>query len=1048
MTPALATTLHDPDRLAALHRLALLDSPIEAAFERLTRLAVTFLAAPTALVSLVDADRQFFKSCIGLAEPWASLRETPLSHSFCQHAMAARAPMLINDARSDPRVHDNPAIRDLQAISYIGVPLITSDGHALGAFCVIDTAPRVWTEADLAVVQDLAAGVMAEIELRSEVIARQEAEAEARAREQRFRLLAQNSPDIIYIIEIATGRLVYLNRDDMLGYTRDELAVPGSIFAAQHPDDRERVAAHWQEALVGATTTIDYRLRSKAGVWEWLRSRKTIVERAADGTPTHVLGTVSIITERKAIEAHLRLLESVVVSANDGVMVTEPASIDQPMPRIVYVNDAFTAMTGYQADEALGQSPEILHGPQTEQAMLDQLRTALDQQRPARLELVNYRKDGSSFWADISIVPLLDAHGWQTHWIAIQRDITARKLAELLDRDRAHVLELIAQHQPLPTVLTQLCLLIERQRPEMFASILLLEDGRLYEGAAPSLPPTYRAALNGVAIGPLVGSCGTAAATGKPAISSDIATDPRWTDYRGLALAHNLRACWSAPILANTGAVLGAFALYYSVPAEPGADDLALLMMVSQLAAIAIEQQQLAGRLVHQAYHDVLTGLPNRALFRDRLVQQMAQARRQRSKVAVLFIDLDRFKPINDTLGHPVGDLVLQQVAERFGRHLRSSDTLARISGDEFTVILAQVDAPQDAVRVGRKLLDALALPFRVASYDVFVSASIGISIGPEAEQTAEDLIRQADLAMYRAKTRGRNFVECFAEEMNTAAQARLELETDLRHARERGEFSLHYQPRIDLRSGGIVGVEALLRWQHPLRGPISPGAFIPVAEECGQMIPLGAWVLYEACRQGQAWRVAGHAPLTIAVNVSAVQFAQPDFVETVAEALRRTGFPPQYLELELTESMLMRDLAGLVDRLRALRNLGVTIAVDDFGTGYSSLAYLQRLPLDRIKIDQMFVRELAGAISEQAGLEPSANHSHALVETIVTLAHSLRLEAVAEGVEQPEQVAILKQLGCEQAQGYLFARPLPAADLDEWLRCSSGAQPRCAEVG
>jgi diguanylate cyclase (GGDEF)-like protein/PAS domain S-box-containing protein len=746
--------------------------------------------------------------------------------------------------------------------------------------------------------------------------------------------------------------------------------------------------------------------------------------------------TLTIVTERKAIEGHLRLLESVVVSANDAVLITEAAPINAPGPRIVYANHAFTAMTGYQADEVIGQTPRILQGPHTDRATLDSIRAALEQWQPVRVELVNYRKDGAPFWMEMSIVPVTDGTGWNTHWIAIQRDSTARKQAELLDWDRTRVLELIVQRVDLATVLAESCLMIERQRPGMIASVMRIVDGCLRNGAGPSLPAAYRAvAEQGVAIGPGIGSCGTAAATRQPAITTDIATDPHWAAFRDLALSHNLRACWSVPIYSNAREVLGTFALYATTPATPTPEDIELLVTVGQIAAIAIEQQQLSDQLIHQAFHDGLTGLPNRTLFRDRLTQALAQTQRQQSCVAVLFIDLDRFKPINDTLGHAVGDQLLQQVAQRFGQRLRGSDTLARMSGDEFTVLLSDVDPPQGAVQVAHKMLMTLRQPFQIADHDVFVSACIGISFGPQDAQTADDLIRQADLAMYRAKTRGRNVVQCFAEEMNTVAQARLELETDLRRALEGGEFHLCYQPQIDVRRGTVVGMEALLRWEHPLRGAISPSMFIPVAEESGQMVTLGRWVLDEACRQGQAWREAGYADLLIAVNVSVVQFAQADFVETVAGALARTQFPARYLELELTESILMNDVVAVVERLYALQSLGVTIAIDDFGTGYSSLAYLQRLPLDRLKIDQSFVRGLSAAEGRGAAVPTFIeNRSQALVDTIVTLAHNLGLEAIAEGVEDVEQLNILRELGCDQAQGYFFAPPLPAVEVQHVL--------------
>jgi diguanylate cyclase (GGDEF)-like protein len=512
-------------------------------------------------------------------------------------------------------------------------------------------------------------------------------------------------------------------------------------------------------------------------------------------------------------------------------------------------------------------------------------------------------------------------------------------------------------------------------------------------------------------------------------VCSDIAHDPLWEGRAHLPLAHSYTACWSLPLIAKTGDVLGTFALYHETSYHPTEADIELVRAVGHLAAIAIEQAHLIDQLAYNAYHDDLTGLPNRALFRDRLTQALAVASRQATQVAVLLIDLDRFKPINDTLGHGVGDQVLQQLARRLNGVLRQSDTLARMSGDEFTIVLANLVSPEDAIRVGYKLLEAIQQPFHVDDHDLFVSASIGISIAPSDGTTASDLVRHADLAMFRAKTSGRNQVCCFAPELNAAAQARLELEMDLRLARERGDLQLFYQPQIDLKQGCVVGVEALLRWRHPDQGWISPAVFIPVAEESGQILGIGAWVLEEACRQAMRWHEQGHDKLTVAVNVSAVQFAQTDFADTVARALKATGLPPAMLELEVTESMVMRDVASVVERLTALRTMGVKIAIDDFGTGYSSLAYLQRLPLDRIKIDRAFVNELSSQpIGHKA--RTGGDRARAVVQTIVTLAHSLGLQAVAEGVETNDHAAILYALGCDQAQGYLFARPLPADEV------------------
>jgi diguanylate cyclase (GGDEF)-like protein/PAS domain S-box-containing protein len=823
--------------------------------------------------------------------------------------------------------------------------------------------------------------------------------------------------------------MVYLNRDSLLGYTKVEIETGQSLMHAVRPDDRQRVQQHWMSLRYNTPGQIEYRLQSKSGSWEWLRSRETVLERAEDGVPTQVMITLTVITGQKHAEAQLQLLESVTIHATDAVLVTKAAPLDEPGPEIIYVNESFSRMTGYAYEEVVGNTPRMLQGPLTDRPTLERIRHALTRWQPIQVELVNYHKDGTPFWVEISIVPVADDRGCYSHWVSVQRDITARKQAEHLEHDRARVLEMIAQQEPLPDILAEMCRLIERQKPTMRASVLQLKNNCLYHIAAPSIPLTYQQAINGTTAGPMVGACGAAMYRRELVICSDIAHDPLWLGRADIALSHGFTTCWSLPLIAKTGDVLGTFALYHDSADQPAEDDVALVRAVGHLAAIAIEQAHLIEQLAHNAYHDDLTGLPNRALFRDRLTNALAVASRQASQVAVLLVDLDRFKPINDTLGHGVGDQVLQQLAQRLSSVLRQSDTLARMSGDEFTIVLPNLVSPEDAVRVGYKLLEAIQQPFRVDNHDLFVSASIGISIAPDDGTTASDLVRHADLAMFRAKTSGRNQLCCFAPELNAAAQAKLELETDLRTARERGDLQLYYQPQIDLRQGCVVGVEALLRWKHPVQGWISPAVFIPVAEESGLILSIGAWVLEEACRQAMVWREQGHSKLTVAVNVSAVQFAQTDFADTVARALRATGLPPAALELEVTESMVMRDVSSVVERLTTLRTMGVKIAIDDFGTGYSSLAYLQRLPLDRIKIDRAFVNELSSQpIGNKA--RSGGDRARAVVQTIVTLAHSLGLQAVAEGVETNDHAAILYALGCDQAQGYLFARPLPAAQV------------------
>ncbi|MFZ5649854.1 MAG: putative bifunctional diguanylate cyclase/phosphodiesterase [Bacillota bacterium] len=440
-----------------------------------------------------------------------------------------------------------------------------------------------------------------------------------------------------------------------------------------------------------------------------------------------------------------------------------------------------------------------------------------------------------------------------------------------------------------------------------------------------------------------------------------------------------------------------------------------------QVADLVKEKQDTS---IYQSINDPLTGLPNRILFKDRLNLAMAQARRNRQVLAVLLLGLDRFKVINDSLGHNVGDRLLQQVAVRLSHLMRKSDTVARLGGDEFAVLAMDISKDENAARVSQKILEIFTEPFIIGGHELYATASIGIATFPNDGEDAEALIINADTAMYRAKEHGKNTYRLYTPEMNAKALQRLELENSMRRATERGEFEVFYQPKVNIKTGIIGGFEALVRWRHRERGLVSPAEFIPLAEETGLIIPIGEWVLRTACEQNRKWMDAGYPPLRVAVNISARQFQQKNLVERVDQALQETGLHPSWLELEITESVAMQDAEFTIKMLRDFKERGITISLDDFGTGYSSLNYLKRFPLNNLKIDQSFIRNITTDSDDEA-----------IASAVIVLAQNLKLQVIAEGVETKEQLAILRERQCNEMQGYLVGKPVPADEFEKLLK-------------
>jgi diguanylate cyclase (GGDEF)-like protein/PAS domain S-box-containing protein len=618
------------------------------------------------------------------------------------------------------------------------------------------------------------------------------------------------------------------------------------------------------------------------------------------------------------------------------------------------------------------------------------------------------------------------------------RDISERKRAESLLAAEKEVLEMVVCGNTLNAALEVLGRHVEVLSGQMFCAILFRESDEasdLMYATGPSLPRAVTETIMRHGQASLEQIFADAAQPGDmrehglsdefSGVIEGIDVNPAWAGYRKLLSRQNLQACFAVSILSSTRQLLGLIVAHYRTPSDQPPHDRELIWVAAHLTSIAIERRQAEARLQVLAHYDALTMLPNRDLFRDRLNQALSRAERHKGLVAVMFLDLDRFKTINDTLGHDAGDTLLREVAVRLQQCMRNEDTVARLGGDEFTVILEQIGKPEDAAVVAAKIVEALAPPIMLGGQETFVTPSIGITICPWDSSSAENLLKNADTAMYRVKQEGGNGYRFFTPAMNTQAVGRLETESGLRRAQEREEFVVYYQPKLDLKSGAIIGAEALLRWEHPERGLVSPSEFIPILEETGQIEAVGEWVLRTVCGQIRRWQDSAMPALNVAVNLSGRQLQRNNLSTTIAGILAETGLNPRFLELEVTESMLMHDAQYAVDMLMQIRAKGVVhIDVDDFGTGYSSLSYLKRFPIDALKLDKSFVDGL-----------PHDEDDIAICRAVIALAHSLKLRVIAEGVENDEQLAFLRDNGCDVIQGYIVSRPLPADAFAELVR-------------
>jgi c-di-GMP-specific phosphodiesterase len=649
------------------------------------------------------------------------------------------------------------------------------------------------------------------------------------------------------------------------------------------------------------------------------------------------------------------------------------------------------------------------------------IRRTIESLEPFEYECRVMRPDGEVRWLHSRAEATLGPDGSLVRITGFGQDVTERRLAEDRHRDAQEqlarhqaVLRRIARNEPLAQTLDRLCREIEERYPQARCSVLLVDDDEpvLRHAAAPSLPEEVTTALDGLPIAVGMGACGTAAFRREPVVVHDTLTDPLIAPFVELAVAHSLRSVWSQPLLDPNGETLGTFAVYRSVPHRPDHDEIEAVRSAAGLAGLAIERARSEQALMVAANLDPLTGLPNRNQFLERLTERLEET----GELAVMFLDLDRFKWINDSLGHPTGDKILVQVSDRLGRVLRGGDVLVRFGGDEFTIMVN--DADSFAVdRIAVRVEDAFAAPFVLDGGEFFLSVSIGTALA-DGSCNAFDLVRDADAAMYAAKDAGRARHALFDDRLRQRALSRVTLESELRRGIERHEFTLHYQPIHDVRAGEWTGVEALARWQHPTRGLLFPDEFIPLAEETGLITALGQQLIDRAVGQAALWMRVGHKT-PVAANLSVVQLSDPDFPEQLHDALRRHGVPAELLLVEVTETGVMERLDAARVALERIAGLGVRVLIDDFGTGYSSIARLRELPVVGVKVDRAFTRQL--------GEEGSAG---TVLAAITDLAHALDLSVVAEGIETEVARDLATELGCDFLQGYQLARPAPPEEL------------------
>ncbi|MGB7444487.1 MAG: EAL domain-containing protein [Coleofasciculaceae cyanobacterium] len=742
------------------------------------------------------------------------------------------------------------------------------------------------------------------------------------------------------------------------------------------------------KVISGVSVVIPGKDRPFGILGAYTKKRRTFTEDEASFLQA-IANVLATAVKRQQAEAQLHLFERAIKASSNGIVISDALESDSP---IIYANPSFERMTGYSFEEVEGKNCRFLQACDRDQQAITEIRTALAEARDCYAVLRNYRQDGTLFWNELYIAPVHNAQGHLTHFIGIQNDITERKLAEEALR---HSEERFRN-------------LVEITSDWVWE----LDENAVYTYASPQVSN-----LLGYQPAEILGKTPfdlmpLEEANRLAEIFTYISEQPNPFECLEKTNTHKEG---HLVIIESSGVPFfdqeGKFRGYHGIDRD------------------ITERKRMEEQLRYDALHDSLTGLPNRALFMKRL--KLALKRTQQEKdflFAVLFLDLDRFKVINDSVGHMLGDQLLKAIANRLNLCLYHKDTLARLGGDEFIILLNEITSVQEATDFAEEINRQLTSPFSLNGHEVFSTASIGIATNDLGYEQPEDLLRDADIAMYRAKERGPAHYQVFDQQMHANASRRMQIETDLRRALTSEEFRVYYQPIISLTTGRLTGFEALVRWQHPQRGLVSPAEFIPVAEETGLIVPIGLWILREACRKMGKWQKhwSEQGKLTVSVNLSGKQVTEPGLIEQIDRIIKETGFDSKCLKLEITESILMDNTTAATNMLWQLRARNILLCLDDFGTGYSSLSYLHRFPVSTLKIDRSFVSRMS-----------VGDENLEIVRAIVTLAHTLKMDVIAEGVETAEQFTLLKLLGCEQGQGYFYSRPLAAKATEELIALS-----------